>query len=195
VQRAQHLDELRAEPVLEGDPARLDPPRNQQHLLVLHVDALDRSDTGGECDDLGLVDGREQLVGGVPGEHVGQSRLNADADQGQPSGLRPLWRGGELFVSELDATRSVRLCGVRPRQRHGHVEVVGARREGVREHGSTKRGVDRVEHVRDPELAAQPRDVLCGRGIHPYRLEAMVGAVDRAPRAVEWTRSATTIVS
>ena len=54
MQRPQHVDELLAEPVLEVDPAALDPARDQQHLLVLDVDALDRPDPLREVEDLGL---------------------------------------------------------------------------------------------------------------------------------------------
>ena len=44
VLQLEHLDELLAEAVLEGDPLGVDPPRDQQHLLVFHVDALHRPD-------------------------------------------------------------------------------------------------------------------------------------------------------
>ena len=54
VQRLQHVDELLAEPVLEVDPAAVDPARDQQHLLVLDVHALDRADPLREVEHLGL---------------------------------------------------------------------------------------------------------------------------------------------
>jgi hypothetical protein len=62
VQRLQHADELLAEAVLEGDPLGLDPPRDQQHLLVLHVHALHRADPGREVEHLRLAERRS----GVP---------------------------------------------------------------------------------------------------------------------------------
>ena len=58
VQGAQHVDELLAEAVLEGDPARIDRSRHQEHLLVLHVHALQRTDAGREVEELGLGEGR-----------------------------------------------------------------------------------------------------------------------------------------
>jgi hypothetical protein len=62
VQGLEHVDELVAQTVLEGDPARVDPTRHEEHLLVLDVDALDRSDAAGEVEDLGLGEG----LGGEP---------------------------------------------------------------------------------------------------------------------------------
>ena len=62
VKRLQHADELVPEAVLEGDPLRLDPPRHQQHLFVLHVHALDRADASREDEGLGLA----ERLGGEP---------------------------------------------------------------------------------------------------------------------------------
>ena len=64
-ERVQHLedvDELVAQAVLEGDPLGLDPARDQEHLLVLHVHALDRADPLRELERLGLAERRR----GVP---------------------------------------------------------------------------------------------------------------------------------
>jgi hypothetical protein len=58
VQRAEHLDELVPEPVLERHPPAVDPARHEEHLLVLDVDALDRPDPLREVERLGL---RERL--------------------------------------------------------------------------------------------------------------------------------------
>jgi hypothetical protein len=57
VQRFQGLDEVVTEPVLERDPPGVHPARDQQNLLVLDVDALDRADALGEVEDLGLAEG------------------------------------------------------------------------------------------------------------------------------------------
>src|SRR5690606_4532369 len=62
VQRLQDADELLAEPVLERHPPRRHPSRDQQHLLVLHIDTLDRPDSFWELKDLRLREGR----GGEP---------------------------------------------------------------------------------------------------------------------------------
>src|SRR5581483_7354659 len=58
VQRLQHGDELLAEHVLERDAIAIDPARDQHDLFVLHVHALERPDTFGEVEHLGL---RERL--------------------------------------------------------------------------------------------------------------------------------------
>ena len=58
VQGLQYLDELVAEPVLEGRAAARHPPRDQEDLLVLDVHALDGSDALGEREDLGLAERR-----------------------------------------------------------------------------------------------------------------------------------------
>ena len=58
--RLQHLDELVAEPVLEGDALAVDPARHEQHLLVLDVHALDRADPLREVEDLGLGERRRR---------------------------------------------------------------------------------------------------------------------------------------
>src|SRR5262249_44776056 len=54
VQGRQHLDEIRPQAVLERHPIRLHPTWDQQNLLVLDVDALDRSDALWELEDLRL---------------------------------------------------------------------------------------------------------------------------------------------
>ena len=55
MQHLEHLDELVAEAVLERDPVAVDPAGDEQHLLVLDVDALDRADALGEHEGLGLA--------------------------------------------------------------------------------------------------------------------------------------------
>ena len=112
-----------------------------------------------------LVDLAEQVVGGVPREDVREPRLHADPDQRQPSGGLPVGGDGELLVSELHACLLVRRLGMRLRQRHRHVEVVGARLERAREDRHVEHRVDGVHHVRDPVLAAQRRHGLLGRRV------------------------------
>ena len=53
--------------------------------------------------DADLVDLREELVGGVPGEDVRRSRLDAHPEERERAGLLPLLRAGELLVAELHA--------------------------------------------------------------------------------------------
>ena len=73
VQRLQHVDELLAEPVLEGDALAVDPARHEHDLLVLDVDALDRADSLREVEHLRLANGsvvnkprsRSQTSGGL----------------------------------------------------------------------------------------------------------------------------------
>ena len=61
VQRLQHLDELAAEAVLERDALALHPARDQHDLLVLHVDAFDRTDALRELEHLGLRERRGRV--------------------------------------------------------------------------------------------------------------------------------------
>ena len=62
VQRLQHPDEFLAQAVLEGDTIGVDPPRDENDLLVLDVDALNSTDVRRELEDLELAEG----VGGEP---------------------------------------------------------------------------------------------------------------------------------
>ena len=62
MQRAQHVDELVAEAVLERHPADVDPARHQHDLLVLDVDAAERADALGEREHLRLA----ERLGGEP---------------------------------------------------------------------------------------------------------------------------------
>jgi hypothetical protein len=207
-----------AQAVLERHPVGVDPPRHEEHLLVLDVHALDRADAVGEVEDLRLGEGRqgeepplqltpgplalpdhgrveallddrphrearredlvavvvaddqvgavagaelvdvvEQLVGGVAREHVGEARLDADAEQGQAVRRLPLAGPGELLVAELDADLLVRRAGVAHRQAHGHVEVVGVRGQGAGEDRHHEPRVDGVEDVGGAHLASQGR--------------------------------------
>ncbi len=96
------------------------------------------------------------MVGGVPGEHVGQARLDPDADQGQPAGVLPGLLAGELLVAELDPALGVGALGVGPGQAHRHVQVVGPCRQRSFEHGHHEPRVDGVEHMGDAVAAGQP---------------------------------------
>ena len=107
----------------------------------------------------------EQVVGGVAGEHVGQARLDADAEQGQPARPLPLPRHGELLVAELDADLGVGLVGVPLGQAHRHVEVVGTGRQRAPEDRHDEPRVDGVEHVRRAVLARQRRHGGRVRGV------------------------------
>jgi hypothetical protein len=63
---------------------------------------------------------------------------------------------------------------VRPGEGHCQVEVVGTRGERTVEDGHHEPRVDRVEHVRDPVLARQRRDVVGGRRVDLHRDESRV---------------------
>jgi hypothetical protein len=208
VQRLEDVDELLAQAVLERRAPAVQPPRHQQHLFVLDVDALDRTDALREVEDLRLaeglggepaavtlpdhrrvealldrgpdrerrrevvaldgqvgavasaelVDGAEQGVGGVPGEDVGQPRLDPHAHQCQPPGGGPVVGHRELLVAKLQPGLGVRVLRMRRRQAHRHVEVVGARRQGAPEDRHDEPGVDGVQHVRHGVLADQCLD-------------------------------------
>ena len=53
--------------------------------------------------DTDLVDRREEVVGGVPREHVGKTGLHTDADQGEGVTRLPGVGELELLVAELHA--------------------------------------------------------------------------------------------
>ncbi len=225
-------------PYLNVARSAVHPARHQQHLFVLHVDALHRADALGELEDLRLAerrrrepatvllpdDGRvealldrgphgerrgedlvavvvghhevravagaelvdlgEQVVGGVAREHVGEPGLDTDADQRQPARGLPLLGLGELLVAELHPALLVRRLGVRLRQAHRHVEVVGTRRERAVEDRHVEDRVDRVHHVGDLVLASERLDGARVGGVDLGGHEpVVVQRVDRLARA------------
>ncbi|RPK28800.1 hypothetical protein EES37_36445 [Streptomyces sp. ADI91-18] len=80
VERLELADEVVAEAVLEGDPAGPDPARDEEDLLVFHVDALDGADALGEVEDLRLA----ERFGGEPAALalVDHGRVQALLDRG-----------------------------------------------------------------------------------------------------------------
>jgi hypothetical protein len=92
----------------------------------------------------------------------------------QPSGFRPVLGGGELLVAEFHAGQLVRLVGMRPGQRHRHVEVVGAGRVRAIEDRHDETRVHRVQDVGDAMLAAQRRHRRGGGRVHLGRHETIV---------------------
>ena len=131
-----------------------------------------------------LVDLREQVVGGVPREHVGQAGLDTDPAEGQTSRALPEAGLLELLVTELDAALLVRRRRVRAGQAHRHVEVV--RTGGVRtvEDRHVEDRVDGVHDVRDPVLLAERGHRIRRRGVDLRRHEAVVAErLDRLRRA------------
>ncbi len=99
----------------------------------------------GTVPDAELVDGTEEVVHRVAGEHVRQSRLDPHAREGQQPALLPLRGELELLVSELHPCLGVGLFGMWAGERHGHVHVVDARYESCAVDRHDKTGVDRVE--------------------------------------------------
>jgi hypothetical protein len=83
VQRLQHLDELVAEAVLERHAPAVDVARDEQHLLVLDVDALDRPDPLGEVEHLGLGErrGREPAAVALPDDRRVEALLDRRPDR------------------------------------------------------------------------------------------------------------------
>ena len=79
--RAQLVDEVRAERVLEGDPAGLDPAWDEQDLLVLHVHAFHRTNPLRKRELLGRRErlGREPLPPFTVPDH---RRVEALLDRG-----------------------------------------------------------------------------------------------------------------
>ena len=62
-------------------------------------------DQVGSVADTHLVDGGEEVIGGVPREDVGEAGLHAHPHQGQEPLALPFTREGELLVTELDTRR------------------------------------------------------------------------------------------
>src|SRR4051812_11351936 len=56
MQGLQDLDELLTQAVLERDPPGVEPARDEEHLLVLDVDALHPADSFREVEDLRLAE-------------------------------------------------------------------------------------------------------------------------------------------
>jgi hypothetical protein len=208
------------------------PARDQQHLFVFHVDALDRPDPGREDErlrlaerrggvplaaalphdrrvqalldrrpdgerggevipldhqvravaDARLVDRGKQPVGRVAGENVRQAGLDPDAAQGQQPAPLPLPGQRELLVAELDPRCQVRVGTVRVRQRHRHVEIGDAGRQGRPEHRHHEPRVECVQHRIAPLGPDQLHDGLLVAGVKPDRGEPVAAPVDRPPR-------------
>jgi len=97
VQRLQDVDELVAEPVLERHTPAVDPPRDQQDLVMLDVDAIDRTDPLREDERLGFTEWRqrepaalllphdrriEALLDRRPDREAGRERVSLDHQVG-----------------------------------------------------------------------------------------------------------------
>ena len=98
VDRLELVDEVGAERVLEGGASRLDPARHEQHLLVLDVDAFDRTDAIRERERLRRAEG----LGGVPGA-IGphDRRIEALLDGGPDAEDRREGEAGDLEVTAV----------------------------------------------------------------------------------------------
>ena len=92
VQRLEDADELVAEAVLERDALAVDPTRDEQHLLVLDVDALDRPDPFGEVEGLRLGErlGREPPAALLPDHRWVEALLDRRPDRERRGELVPL---------------------------------------------------------------------------------------------------------
>ena len=103
--------------------------RRVQALLDRRPDREGRREVIALDDQVGAVahadflDAREQLVGGVASEDVGQAGLDADPDERQQAGRLPLLVARQLDVAEHLARQLVGSLRMPMRQRHRHVEV------------------------------------------------------------------------
>src|ERR1035438_5045890 len=59
------------------------------------------------------VEGREEVIRRIAGEHVGEPRLHTDATKGQQTALLPLVLHGELLIPELDPGQPARVRRMR----------------------------------------------------------------------------------
>ena len=121
------------------------------------------------------------MVGGVAGEHVGQTGLDAHADQRQEPALAPAVRRGELLLAEHPTRQLVRPLRVRRRDVHRHVDVVATR---VERGGEDRRVEPRVARVHDDvgaRLAGELGDrERVGRVERARRELTLVETLDRA---------------
>ena len=108
VDRLELVDEVVAERVLEGRAVRLDPARDEDHLLVLHVDALDGTDPLREREELrsaerlgGCQSPSSQTIGGSASSIVVQMLNTA----------RTRSRGSQVAaVAHVDLVDLVKSC-------------------------------------------------------------------------------------
>ncbi len=148
--RAVLPDHRRVEALLDRRPH---PERRREDLVAVVVgDHQVGAVAGAE-----LVDLAEQVVGGVPREHVREAGLDARsrparADRRSSQSARRARTARRRACTPVCSYGASR---VGPRQRHRHVEVVGARRERAAEDRHVEHRVDGVHHVRDAVLAAQ----------------------------------------
>src|SRR5262249_60990032 len=105
VQCLQHVDELVTEPVLERHPAAVDPARDEEDLLVLDVDALDRPDSLGEVEDLRLRErpGRVPAATALPHDRRIEALPDRRPDREGPPGSGALAREGRAVAAAAAA--------------------------------------------------------------------------------------------
>ena len=129
----------------------------------------------GAVADPDLVNLVEQVIGGVPGEHVGQPRLHAHPHEREEALVDPLGLGRELFVAEFHPGAAMRIGGVRPRQTHRGVEVVAAGIERASEDRHDEAWVNQIRHMRDLVGPARIGDRVSITGVELDSTEAFVG--------------------
>ena len=105
-------------------------------------------------------------------------------DEREEPALLPGLGPRELLVAELRPGLLVGALGMRLRERHRHVEVRRARREGALEHRHHEAGIDRVQDRVAPVGGGKLGDGLGLVRIHARGGETAVAVpVDDAPRA------------
>ncbi len=147
VQRAENLDELLAEPVLEGDPPALHPAGDQHHLLVLDVHALHLPDPLRELEHLGLRErrGRVEAALALPDERRVQALLDR----------RPDREGGREVIALHDEIRPV----AHPDLLHAREQLLRRRRRRTRPRGPAPH---RSPPAQQPGLLPRPHAAPVG---------------------------------
>ena len=171
----------RADPLGEGEDLRFaerlggEPPAiplvdhgRVQALLDRRPDRERRREVVALDDQVGpvahpdLLDAREQVIGGVPGRHIGEPRLDTHADEGHEPPVLPGRRLGELGVAETSTDLGVGLGRMGDRGVHRHVDVVASSGErGVED----RRVEPRVAGVQDDIGADLAGEVGDGSGV------------------------------
>ena len=165
--------EGRVEALLDGGPDRK--RRREVETVDDEVAAVPYTD---------LVDLREQVIGRVPGEHVGEAGFHAHAHQREESPFLPALVAGELLGAEEHAGDLVGPFGMRLGERHRHVEVVAVRVEGGCEYRRVESRIAHVDHHVGALSAREFRDCTGIRRVERVRDESRIGtALDRDLRA------------
>ena len=120
-----------------------------------------------------FVDAREQLLGGVAGEDVGQAWLNPDPDQREQARLLPRLVAFQLVLAEHRPGQLMGTLRVGMGERHRHVEVGDPSGERGIEDRLVEARIAGVEHRVRLDAADQLHQLGLARGVDALGAEAV----------------------